>query len=138
MVIEGPTHHGSVMFRREAYVKAGGYRAAFYYAQDWDLWYRLAALGKFAMVGQCVVRARITPGSISSLSRIDKPNTLGFLTRPLRFGFLATLMPRSCRKLSDFFHASHTPSKIGSGPALYFIGRCLVDNNDPRATRYIF
>ena len=41
VVIDGPTHHGSVMFRREAYVKAGGYRAAFYYAQDWDLWYRL-------------------------------------------------------------------------------------------------
>ena len=38
--------HGAV----EDYVKAGGYRAAFYYAQDWDLWYRLAALGTFATV----------------------------------------------------------------------------------------
>jgi glycosyltransferase involved in cell wall biosynthesis len=60
-VIDGPTHHGSVMFRREAYVMAGGYRAAFYYAQDWDLWYRLAALGTFAMVEQCLYRGRITP-----------------------------------------------------------------------------
>jgi hypothetical protein len=43
---------------QRSYVKAGG-RAAFYYAQDWD-WYRLAALGKFAMVGQCLYQARIT------------------------------------------------------------------------------
>jgi hypothetical protein len=57
------------MFRREAYVRAGGYRAAFYYARDWDLWYRLAALGKFAMVEQYLYRRRITPDSISSLRR---------------------------------------------------------------------
>ena len=69
VVIEGPTHHGSVMFRREAYLKAGGYRAAFYHAQDWDLWFRLATSGTFAMVGQCLYRARITPGSISSSNR---------------------------------------------------------------------
>jgi hypothetical protein len=57
------------MFRREAYVKAGGYRAVFYYAQDWDLWYRLATFGKFAIVEQSLYQARITPGSISSLNR---------------------------------------------------------------------
>jgi hypothetical protein len=33
------------------------------------LWYRLAALGKFAMVEQCLYRGRITRVSISSLSR---------------------------------------------------------------------
>jgi glycosyltransferase involved in cell wall biosynthesis len=27
---DGPTHHGSVMFRRDAYERAGGYRPAFY------------------------------------------------------------------------------------------------------------
>src|SRR6266542_368310 len=41
-VIDGPTHHGSVVFRRDAYQRAGGYRSEFYYGQDWDLWYRLA------------------------------------------------------------------------------------------------
>jgi hypothetical protein len=69
VVIDGPTHHGSVMFRKEAYLKAGGYRTAFYYAQDWDLWFRLAALGTFAMVEQCLYRARIAPGSISTSNR---------------------------------------------------------------------
>ena len=80
VAIDGPTHHGSVMFRREAYVKAGGYRPAFYYAQDWDLWYRLAALGTFAMVEQSLYWGRITPSSISSSNRDRHPSAFG----PLR------------------------------------------------------
>ena len=49
-MLDGPPHHGSVMFRRDAYERSGGYRAQFRYGQDWDLWYRLAALGKFQIV----------------------------------------------------------------------------------------
>jgi glycosyltransferase involved in cell wall biosynthesis len=41
---DGPTHHGSVMFRKEHYLRAGGYRSEFYYGQDFYLWYRLAEL----------------------------------------------------------------------------------------------
>jgi hypothetical protein len=52
VVLEGPTHHGSVMFRRGAYVKAGGYRAAFYNAQDWP--YPMAT-------GGAISKASITP-----------------------------------------------------------------------------
>jgi hypothetical protein len=33
--------HGDVMYRREAYDAAGGYRAAFKYSQDYDLWLRI-------------------------------------------------------------------------------------------------
>ncbi|WP_206678784.1 glycosyltransferase family 2 protein, partial [Alienimonas chondri] len=35
--------HGSVMFHREAYEAVGGYRRAFYCAQDCDLWLRMLA-----------------------------------------------------------------------------------------------
>jgi glycosyltransferase involved in cell wall biosynthesis len=44
--------HGEVMFRRSAYAAAGGYRAAFRYAQDNDLWLRMIALGRFHTVPQ--------------------------------------------------------------------------------------
>src|SRR5258708_724619 len=64
-LIEGPTHHGAVMFRRDAYERAGGYRAAFYYGQDYDLWYRLAELGKFLYIDEVLYTARITPDSIT-------------------------------------------------------------------------
>ena len=44
--LSGPPHHGATMFRRDAYQKAGGYRAAFVVAQDIDLWLRLSEQGQ--------------------------------------------------------------------------------------------
>ena len=115
-MIEGPTHHGSVMFRREAYVKAGGYRAAFYYAQDWDLWYRLAALGTFAMVGQCLYRGRVTPGSISSSSR-DRQVAYARLSHKAISA--SAFRPLRCRGRGGSWATSSTQiarhPKIGSG-----------------------
>jgi glycosyltransferase involved in cell wall biosynthesis len=137
VVIDGPTHHGSVMFRREAYVKAGGYRAAFYYAQDWDLWFRLASLGTFAMVGQCLYRGRITPGSISfsSGNRQTAYTRLSRKAIALRLSGLsdAAVVEEAERLLP---RKPHTIRKSEQGRALYFIGKCLADNNDSRATGY--
>jgi hypothetical protein len=137
-VIDGPTHHGSVMFRRAAYAKAGGYRAAFYYAQDWDLWYRLAALGTFAMVERSLLRARFTVGSISSSSR-DRQSEYA------RFSRMSLSLRRSGRsdaKVLQEAEGLHPRKSNGTGKsdrgwAMYFIGKCLANNNDPRATHYL-
>src|SRR5262245_41142623 len=43
--LRGPSHHGAVMFRKDAYSRAGGYRAAFRVSQDLDLWSRMAEIG---------------------------------------------------------------------------------------------
>ena len=40
-----PVAHPAVMMRRRAVLKAGGYRKAFSYAQDYDLWLRMIDLG---------------------------------------------------------------------------------------------
>ena len=64
-LVDGPSHHGSVMFRRKDYLAAGGYRPEFYFGQDWDLWYRLAEVGKFQMIPEVLYEARISPGDIS-------------------------------------------------------------------------
>jgi glycosyltransferase involved in cell wall biosynthesis len=137
VVLEGPTHHGSVMFPREAYVRAGGYRAAFYYAQDWDLWYRLAALGTFAMIGQCLYQGCITPNSISSLNgdRQAAYVRLSYKAVALRLSGhsdagvvqeAGRLVPRN----------PHAIRRSDRGWAMYFIGKCLVKNNNPRAISY--
>ncbi|UEM05094.1 glycosyltransferase [Skermanella rosea] len=42
--------HGEVMFRRDAYERAGGYRSEFTFSQDYDLWLRLIGQGRFAVV----------------------------------------------------------------------------------------
>ena len=137
VVIQGPTHHGSVMFRRETYVKAGGYRAAFYYAQDWDLWYRLATFGKFAIVEQSLYQARITPGSISSLNRARQAAYARLshkaITLRLSGQSDAAIVQEAERLL---LRKPHAIRRSDQSQALYFIGRCLADNNDPRATPY--
>jgi hypothetical protein len=135
VVIEGPTHHGSVMFRREAYLKGGGYRAAFYYAQDWDLWFRLATLGTFAMVGQCLYRARITPGSISSSNRYRQAAyaRLSYKAITLRLsGHSDATAVQEAERL--FPRKSGAIPRSDQGRTMYFIGKCLMNNNDSRAT----
>ncbi len=64
-LLAGPNHHGSVIFRTDAYRAAGGYRWQFYYSQDKDLWYRLAEQGKLAGVRQTLYRCRVFPDGIS-------------------------------------------------------------------------
>ncbi len=38
--------HGSMMFRKEAYIDAGGYRSSFSLGQDFDLWLRISKKSK--------------------------------------------------------------------------------------------
>ncbi|HKR64509.1 MAG TPA: glycosyltransferase, partial [Thermoanaerobaculia bacterium] len=70
--IQGLSHHGSAMFRRDAYVKAGGYRPQFYFAQDLDLWIRLAALGDIRFLAEELYEARLTLGAISWTHRDEQ------------------------------------------------------------------
>src|SRR5207247_916195 len=51
------------------YVRTGGYRPEFYYAQDFDLWLRLSDLGTLAFLPECFYEARFNEGCISSLNR---------------------------------------------------------------------
>ena len=59
-------HHASVMVRRDAYEAVGGYRPAFYFGQDWDLWYRLASQGMFVHLPEVLTRVRLFSDGLSS------------------------------------------------------------------------
>lgn len=131
---DGPTHHGSVMFRRDAYERAGGYRAAFYYGQDFDLWYRLAELGKFQALGEVLYTARITPGSISSAA--------GDAQRAIAELSLAALHARQRGESDEAIVARaaaipRAKAKASRARGLYFIGESLRRNGDPRGRRYL-
>jgi glycosyltransferase involved in cell wall biosynthesis len=135
-MLDGPPHHGSVMFRRDAYENAGGYRAQFYYGQDWDLWYRLAERGKFQMVPEILYRARISPESISVEARGEQQE-LAELS-------LAALLARA-RGESDADIVA-AAGRIRKAPplgraararGLYFIGEALRRNGDRRARGYL-
>jgi hypothetical protein len=70
--IRALTHHGSAMFRRDAYERAGGYRAAFRVGQDVDLWVRLAKLGRIGIAPAVLYEARVEVGAISARRRHEQ------------------------------------------------------------------
>lgn len=57
--------HSSVMMRADAARRAGGYREGFDPAEDFDLWLRLAELGRLANLPDVVVSYRLHASSIS-------------------------------------------------------------------------
>jgi len=134
-VVDGPTHHGSVMMRRDAYERAGGYRAAFAVGQDWDLWYRIAALGKFQTVPETLYTAQITPGSISGGARTAQQElaklSLAAMNARQRGGSDEEILRRAAavRVVRDT-----TP--CGEARGLYAIGEVLRRRRDPRACPY--
>jgi glycosyltransferase involved in cell wall biosynthesis len=135
--LDGPGSHGSVMFRADAYRRAGGYRAEFYFGQDWDLWYRIATFGKFQMVPEALYILRVTAGSISSQNR-EEQQTLAALSREAAVrraggGDDSEILERAARVRP----VSRSASRQRTAAGLYFIGECLRRNGDRRARKYL-
>jgi glycosyltransferase involved in cell wall biosynthesis len=70
--IQGPSSHTSVMFRREGYERAGGYRAQFDVAQDLDLWMRLAEAGICWATPEILCEFHLSKNSIGATRRSEQ------------------------------------------------------------------
>lgn len=122
----GPTHHGSVMFRRSCYEQVGGYRPDFYYGQDWDLWYRLAQVGRFMCLPEVLYQASLSPTDIS-LRATARQRAIGSASLDalrLRLAGLseAPALARA-RAIRPGGVATYPLDPPGAGE--YFIGECL-------------
>jgi glycosyltransferase involved in cell wall biosynthesis len=135
-ITAGPAHHGSAMFSRDAYERAGGYRAEFYYGQDWDLWYRLGNLGLFQSIDQPLYIARVTPESISGSSRKAQHSLADLSLRALR---LRSRGESDAPVLAEAMRIRNTAplGRCGRARGLYFIGEALRRNRDARARGYL-
>ena len=122
-------HHGSAMFRRDAYAKAGGYRAEFRVAQDLDLWIRIArGGGTFAIAADVLYDATVDPRSISGSARAAQ----------VRLTEVAVALRDGHGSLSDAAAVNPPPvTPRGEAAALYFIGKCLLQQRNPRGRRYL-
>ena len=127
-------HHGSAMFRRDAYLRAGGYRAAFRYAQDLDLWIRLARLGRIVVLPEILYEGGVAAGSLSTIAR-DEQQSLTQLAVQIRDARddeeTATLLERAAqimRRPSD--------PRSRNARAFYFLASCLLRNGDDGWRRY--
>lgn len=62
---QNPFCHGSVAFRREQFELTGGYREEFHRSQDYDLFWRLAEIGKVDNLNQAIYHRRFTSNSVT-------------------------------------------------------------------------
>jgi len=67
-----PFPHGSIMVRREAFARAGGYRVAADFWEDLDLYRRLSALGRLLVLPAALYRHRSSVLSTRIASPADK------------------------------------------------------------------
>ncbi|MCP9927899.1 glycosyltransferase family 2 protein [Cyanobium sp. CH-040] len=134
--LEGPSHHGSVMFSRAAYRQVGGYRAPFYFAQDIDLWSRLVELGRHRVHPEVLYQADASPGSISGQHRREQLNFHALIRRASaarRRGLSETPWLAKAERLSARCPDSRTEIRRKARGA-YFIAACLRGRH-PQACR---
>ena len=65
----GSLPHPTAFIRRDTLCSVGGYRESYIYAQDLDLWLRLAEVGQLANLPQALLQYRLHPKSITSQQR---------------------------------------------------------------------
>ena len=133
----GPPGHGSVMMRRSAFESVGGYREKFYFAQDSDLWLRLAMVGRLAYVQRVLYRYRVSADSISGrlhqqklpyAQLIDELHAARVRGEDDRELLQQAVLPE---------RNDSATATVSSHQTNYFIGRCLVARRDPRARTYL-
>jgi glycosyltransferase involved in cell wall biosynthesis len=130
-------HHGSVLFRRSAYDRVGGYRPEFFFAQDLDLWSRLIEVGDFEFVREPLYQSSFAPGALSARYRAEQ-----LLMRDLIRE--ATLRRRRgetddpvLQKASLIRPGRDKNTLQLDAAADYFIGSRLLQRGDKAATHYL-
>ena len=140
----GPPAHGSVMFRKAVYEAVGGYRREFYYAQDSDLWLRMAEVARVAYVQE--VRYQFHRG-VSTISAAHRHlqrefGRIGQACRAARKNgnsecpFLEQATQIAEAILAAKARGEYLPGD-GSETA-YLIGSQLARRGDRRACRYLW
>jgi glycosyltransferase involved in cell wall biosynthesis len=123
--IHGIPHHASAMFCRDDYRAAGGYRAEFRFAQDLDLWIRLARRGSIAVLDEVLYEATLEPRSISSLHRREQERLTQIAVALRDGGEEQTLLAEAARVVPR-----RRASARDEAAGLYFIAKCLRDRRD--------
>jgi|LakMenEpi03Aug12_release.lakeMendotaPanAssembly.Ray.scaffolds.fasta_scaffold272067_2 glycosyltransferase involved in cell wall biosynthesis len=131
--------HGSVMMRKDAYQRIGGYRKQFYYAQDVDLWERLKETGIHISVNRIYYEGLLFPESISGTKKREQ-DLFAVLIKNASSARKAgqdedIWLNRAERISSQCRNLKTTRQAIADGN--YFIGGCLIDSAPNIARKYL-
>lgn len=136
--VKGPSHHGSVIFRKKDYHAVGGYRAQFQVAQDLDLWTRLIERGKHVIVQDILYQAFVASNGISSRKRNQQINTTRLIlecSRRRRRGQSEEELLQSVSKLWSPSNAGNQCRETNAA-YYYFLGSCLRSKEPSKARVY--
>jgi len=141
--LRGPAGHGSMMFRREAYEAAGGYRREFYCAQDIDLWLRLIDHGQLNYLQECLYCYRVDDRSISQSHRAVQSNLAALAFRCQRAraaGHTEVDLLREAVALKRIHPgglSAKSQQRSARSEAAYFLAACLIKQRHPNARKYL-
>jgi len=134
--IKGLPSHPSAMFRADAYRRAGGYREEFYFAQDLDLWIRLAPLGQIVVLPEVLHDVRFEATAISGRARKEQVRSaeIAIAIRDAASADERARLLESARRVRPRRrHGARRAAAAGH----YFIGRTLQTRGDANARKYL-
>jgi hypothetical protein len=119
------------------YEQVGGYRSAFYFAQDLDLWVRFAERGDHLVMPDVLYQASFNTAAISALYRKEQVETAKLIlecARLRREGLTEDEPLEQATRIRP--GPRRRPGRLARARALYFLGTCLSRNNAEEASRY--
>ena len=130
--------HGSAVFRKRDLEAVGGYRPEFYFAQDSDLWFRLADRGAFLFLPEPLYAFRVQGGSITARHR-PRQLELYEIALSCRAARLAGEPEAPLLEAAARIRPAPKGDAIASvdDAASYFLGCALLARRDPRAIGYL-
>ncbi len=132
----GP-HHGSVMFRKQAYQQVGGYREEFYFAQDLDLWTRLAAVGEVEYLPDELYESRFSYDSISARQTARQAALRELIAEASRLRGSGESDADVLDRAASIRPSEALPATQSDADIDYFLGSCLASRGDPAARTYL-
>jgi glycosyltransferase involved in cell wall biosynthesis len=125
----------AAVMRAAAYRQAGGYRHEFYFAQDVDLWIRMAALGDICVDDRVLYRVRIDAETISSVYRAEQVASAG-LAIALRNATTQAEREALLGEARNIRPTRRPVTRRAKANAHYFVASCLHLRRDERWRSY--
>ena len=129
--------HASVMMRKSAYQQVGGYRSEFYFAQDLDLFSRLAEIGELSVQPEIYTRGLFLPDGISARNSAHQQALRRIVAKMIVSRGDAKVQESLLNEAAEVRPESVDDSGEGKFSANYFIGKCLYERKSARSRSYL-
>ena len=136
--ISAPSHHGSAMFSKAYYLKAGGYRQEFHFTQDLDLWIRMSEHGRIHLLEEHLYDALIATSTISGRYHPLQKQYHDIIIESAKQRRNGQSDARTLAK-AQTIRPTRSPLKLqkNESDTLYFMASCLLDENPSLAKYYL-